>query len=208
LWWGKSDKGCKSSIHYQQLFKKNHPAPPNGARRATPPRIDRCGRRDLRIKWRMTSTFIAWLKYLSRICGFDTADSFPPGHPYERTRWNGAYFDIASDVKPERMEQLLCEAIANTPLVFGYIHNPTPRMQRALFAILEERMRNNRGRAGELAALLIAAYDASPHVVEVLPGLRAEIAASRAQDGAERARSLMAFLHTMQSPFDVIEMRQ
>lgn len=152
----------------------------------------------------MTSTLLAWLRYLSRVCGFETADSFPPGHPYERTRWNGAYFDIASDVKPEQIEARLCEAIANTPLVFGYITNPTPRMQRALLALLEERMRHNRGRAGELAALLVDAY-ASPHISEVVPGLRAAIAATREQDRAERARSLMAFLAAMQSPFDVIE---
>ncbi|WP_295998000.1 hypothetical protein [Rugamonas sp.] len=153
----------------------------------------------------MTSTILAWLKYLSRICGFETADSFPPGHPYERTRWNGAYFDIASDVKPDQIESRLCEAIANTPLVFGYIINPTPRMQRALLAVQEQRMRNNRGRATELAELLIAAYR-SPNTVEVLPGLRAAIEGSRHDEMPERARSLMAFLGTMPSAFDVIDM--
>ena len=155
----------------------------------------------------MIPTLLSWLRYLSRICGFETADSFPPGHPYERTRWNGAYFDIASDVKPDQIESRLCEAIGNTPLVFGYITNPTPRMQRALFAVLEERMRNNRGRASELAVLLIQAYD-SPHISEVLPGLRAAIARTQGEDPVERARSLMAFLTAMQSPFDVIEMNQ
>jgi hypothetical protein len=154
----------------------------------------------------MIDTLLSWLRYLSRVCGFETAESFPPGHPYERTRWNGAYFDIASDVKPDQMEHRICEAISNTPLVFGYITNPTPRMQRALFAVLEERMRNNRGRAGELAALLIEAYS-SPHTVEVIPGLRAAIDSTRGQELPERARSLMAFLGAMQSPFDVIELR-
>jgi len=154
----------------------------------------------------MLDTILSWLKHLSRICGFETADSFPPGHPYERTRWDGAYFDIASDVKPDQIEHRLCEAIANTPLVFGYITHPTPRMQRALFAVLEERMRNNRGRAGELAALLIEAYR-SPHTAEAIPGLRAAIESTEGLEMGERARSLMAFLGSTQAPFDVIEMR-
>jgi hypothetical protein len=153
----------------------------------------------------MTSTILKWLRYLSHILGFETADSFPPGHPYERTRWNGAYFDIASDVKPDQIESRLCDAISNTPLVFGYITNPTPRMQRTLLAMLEERMRNNRGRASELAVLLVNAYD-SPHITEIIPGLRAAIAGTRQDDMGERARSVMAFLGSTQSPFDVIEM--
>ncbi|USX12259.1 hypothetical protein NHH88_21490 [Oxalobacteraceae bacterium OTU3CAMAD1] len=153
----------------------------------------------------MMPTILKWLRYLSHILGFETADSFPPGHPYERTRWNGAYFDIASDVKPDQIESRLCEAISNTPLVFGYITNPTPRMQRTLLAMLEERMRNNRGRASELAVLLVNAYD-SPHITEVIPGLRAAIAGTRQDDMGERARSVMAFLASTQSPFDVIEM--
>ena len=153
----------------------------------------------------MMPTILKWLRYLSHILGFETADSFPPGHPYERTRWNGAYFDIASDVKPDQIESRLCDAIGNTPLVFGYITNPTPRMQRTLLAMLEERMRNNRGRASELAVLLVNAYD-SPHITEIIPGLRAAIAGTRHDDMGERARSVMAFLGSTQSPFDVIEM--
>lgn len=153
----------------------------------------------------MMPTLLKWLRYLSHILGFETADSFPPGHPYERTRWNGAYFDIASDVKPDQIESRLCDAISNTPLVFGYITNPTPRMQRTLLAMLEERMRNNRGRASELAVLLVNAYD-SPHITEIIPGLRAAIAGTRQDDMGERARSVMAFLGSTQSPFDVIEM--
>ena len=153
----------------------------------------------------MMPTILKWLRYLSHILGFETADSFPPGHPYERTRWNGAYFDIASDVKPDLIESRLCDAISNTPLVFGYITNPTPRMQRTLLAMLEERMRNNRGRASELAVLLVNAYD-SPHITEIIPGLRATIAGTRQDDMGERARSVMAFLGSTQSPFDVIEM--
>ena len=153
----------------------------------------------------MMPTIIKWLRRLSHMLGFETADSFPPGHPYERTRWNGAYFDIASDVKPEQMEARLCDAIANTPLVFGYITNPTPRMQRALLAVLEERMRINRGRASELAALLVAAYE-SPHITEVIPGLRSVVDSTRGHDIGDRARAVMAFLGSTQSPFDVIEM--
>lgn len=153
----------------------------------------------------MNQTFMKWLRKLSYLLGFETVSSFPPGHPYERTRWNGAYFDIASYVKPEQIEQRLCDAIGNTPLVFGEIVNPTPRMQRALLAVLEERMRFNRGRASELAILLVAAYD-SPYVSEIMPGLRAHVAATRGADPAERARSLMAFLSAADTPFDVIDM--
>ncbi|TFW13839.1 hypothetical protein [Duganella callida] len=153
----------------------------------------------------MMEILLKWLRRLSHVLGFETADAFPPGHPYERTRWNGAYFDIASDVKPEQIESRLCEAISNTPLVFGYIENPTPRMQRALLAVLEERMRINRGRASELAALLVSAYD-SPHITEIIPGLRNVVASTRHDDMGDRARSVMAFLSSTQSPFDVIEM--
>jgi hypothetical protein len=153
----------------------------------------------------MMPTLLRLLRRLSHLLGFETADAFPAGHRYERTRWQGGYFDIASDVKPEQIEQRLCDAISNTPLVFGYITNPTPRMQRTLLAILEQRMRNNRGRASELAALLVAAYD-SPHIMEVLPGLRAAIVATRHADLQERALNLMAFLSDMQSPFDVIDL--
>lgn len=155
----------------------------------------------------MTSPLIQWLKHLSRICGFDTADSFPPGHPHARTRWNAAYFDIASDVRPEEMERRLCAAISNTPLVFVHISNPTPAMQRALFGVIEERLRRNSGHeAAQMAALLITAYR-SPHVVEALPGLRAAIDATRDDEAPARIRSVLEFLSGMQSPFDVIEMR-
>ncbi len=152
----------------------------------------------------MTSTLLAWLRHLSRICGFDTADSFPPGHPHARTRWNAAYFDIASDVKPEQIERRLCEAIANTPTVFAYISNPTPRMQRALLGVLEERMRRN-GNMAELALLLIAAYR-SAHIQEAIPGLRAAIASTQGEQAEQRVRSVLQFLAQMASPFDVIEL--
>lgn len=151
----------------------------------------------------MTS-LLAWLAHLSRICGFDTADSFPPGHPYARTRWNGAYFDIASDLKPEQIETRLCAAIANTPTLFGHISNPTRRMQRALLGALEERVRR-KGNAAELALLLIAAYR-SPHTVEAVPGLRAAIQSGAHDQPGERAHNLLAFLAQMPAPFDVIEL--
>jgi hypothetical protein len=154
----------------------------------------------------MMPILFQWLRRLSHMLGFETADSFPAGHPYERTRWNGAYFDIASDVKPEQIEQRLCDAISNTPLVFGYITNPTPRMQRALLAVLEQRMRNNRGRATELAVLLVTAYDENSLITEIIPGLREAIVATRHEDMGERARAVMAFLSSTQSPFDVIDM--
>lgn len=78
---------------------------------------------------------------------FETADSFPPGHPYARTRWEAAYFDIASDVKPDEIERRICAAIANTPSVFAYITNPTPRMQRALLNVIHDRLRRQPAQA-------------------------------------------------------------
>jgi predicted nucleic acid-binding protein len=35
----------------------------------------------------------------------ETVDAFPPGHRYARTRWDRAYFDIASDLKPDAIER-------------------------------------------------------------------------------------------------------
>ena len=153
----------------------------------------------------MTSTFTEWLRYLSRICGFDSADSFPSGHAHARTRWNGAYFDIASDLKPDEIERRLCAAIVNTPTVFGHIINPTPRMQRALFGALDERLRR-KGNAGELLVLLIDAYR-SPHIQEAIPGLRAAIHSTQSEDMPDRVRNILAFLAQMQAPFDIIELQ-
>ena len=147
------------------------------------------------------------LAYLSRVCGFDTVDTFPPGHQYARTRWNGAYFDIASDLKPEHIERALCESISNTPLVFGHITHPTPRMQRALLAVIETRMRRSCGNPADLVALLIDAYR-SPATLEALPGLRAVIEASLDATPSERARSVLAFLGAMPAPFNVIDAAQ
>jgi hypothetical protein len=139
------------------------------------------------------------LSWISRVCGFDTIDSFPPGHPYARTRWNAAYFDIASDLKPEQIERSISERITNTPSIFAHIVNPTPGMQRALLAVIETRMRRSCGSPTDLVALLINAYR-SPHTAEAVPGLRNAIIES---DGD--VRSVMNFLGAMPAAFDVIE---
>jgi hypothetical protein len=117
------------------------------------------------------------LAHVSRVCGFDTVDSFPPGHQYARTRWNPAYFDIASDLTPERIERSLCESIANTPLIFAHITHPTPRMQRALLAVIDARQRRSCGSPQDLVALLMQAYR-SPATLDAIPGLRGVIESS------------------------------
>lgn len=150
----------------------------------------------------MLPTLLAWLRYLSRICGFDTAESFPPDHIHARTRWNGAYFDIASDVKPDQIERRLCDAIAATPQVFTYITNPTPRMQRALIAAIEER-RRRRVRAGDLVLMLVEAYR-SPHIHEGIPGLRAAIRDTDRGDADDQVRALLDFL-AQQASNDIID---
>ncbi len=152
----------------------------------------------------MSSLFAAALAYLSRICGLDSVNSFPAGHAFARTHWNPAYFDIPYGMKPEDIERTVCAAIGNTPSIFVHIANPTPRMQRALLAVIAESIRHNDGRAGELAGMLIAAYG-SPHVQEAVPGLRAEISESAYEDPNERVRRVLSFLSNMQAPFDVIE---
>lgn len=133
------------------------------------------------------------LAHVSRICGLETADSFPPGHPYARTRWNKAFFDIPSDMKPERIDRTLSEAISNTPQVFIQIENPTPAMQRALLAVIETRMRRSCGTPDDLLAMLIRAYD-SPHTLEAVPGLRAVIDSSRDEPMDWRARRVLQHL--------------
>lgn len=153
------------------------------------------------------TTLIDLLKRLSRALGLDTADAFPPGHVHARTRWNAAYFDIASDVAPDEIERRICDAIAATPLVFAHITNPTPRMQRALFGVLEQRVRlGHRREAAQLAALLIGAYR-SPDIVEAMPGMRAAIAATVHDEAPLRVQALLDFLATKDAPFDIIEMR-
>ncbi|WP_426344833.1 hypothetical protein ACN9MU_15425 [Pseudoduganella sp. R-32] len=154
----------------------------------------------------MSSAILDWLKKLGHALGFDTADSFPPGHQYARTRWAGAYFDIPSDTKADDIERRICEAIANTPLVFAHIENPTPRMQRVLVEVIERRLRQNHEReAAQLAALLICAYG-SPHISEAVPGMRRAIEATEGYEAPARVRALFAFLTDAQND-NVIEMR-
>ncbi len=154
----------------------------------------------------MNSTLLTWLKTLSRICGFETADSFPPGHPYARTRWEAAYFDIASDVKPDEIERRICAAIANTPSVFAYITNPTPRMQRALLNVIHDRLRRQPGAgATDLVLLLINAY-ASEHITEAVPGLRTLIVNTEHEDTNLRVHAILELLVGTPRGLDVIDM--
>ena len=153
----------------------------------------------------MTSLFNATLAYLSKVCGLDSVSSFPTNHLFARTHWDPAYFDIAYGTKPDQIDQLLSEAIRNTPHIFARINNPTPSMQRSLLAVLHDSVQRNDGHAGEWAGLLIHAY-ASHYVHEVLPGLRAEISSSIGAAPADRVRSLLVFLASMAAPFDVIEL--
>jgi hypothetical protein len=155
----------------------------------------------LRYTGGMFPLLINALAWVNRVCGFDTLDSFPPGHAHARTHWNKAYFDIASDMKPEQIERSLCESIHNTPQVFAHIANPTPRMQRALLAVIETRMRRSPGAPVDLVALLINAYR-SPYTMDVIPGLRATIERS---DDMTRIHAVLEFLEAMPSAYDVIE---
>ena len=154
----------------------------------------------------MNSTLLTWLKTLSRICGFETADSFPPNHPYARTRWDAAYFDIASDVKPDEIERRICAAIANTPSVFAYITNPTPRMQRALLNVIHDRLRRQPGAgATDLVLLLINVY-ASDHITEAVPGLRKLIVNTEHEDTNLRVHAILELLVGTPRGLDVIDM--
>ena len=154
----------------------------------------------------MSTVILDWLKKLSHALGFDTADSFPPGHQYARTRWAGAYFDIPSDTKADEIERRICDAIANTPLVFAHIENPTPRMQRVLIDVIRRRLSGNHEReAAQLAALLIRAYG-SQYIMEVTPGLRRAIETTEGYEAPARVRALFAFLTDAHND-NVIEMR-
>jgi hypothetical protein len=139
------------------------------------------------------------LAWLSRKCGFETVDTFPPGHAYARTHWVAAYFDIASDLKPEAIERSICERIINTPTIFVHISSPTPGMQRALLSVIEARMRRSCGTPTDLIALLVNAYR-SPYTQDAIPGLRAAIVEC---DG--NASEVMNFLGAMPAAFDIIE---
>lgn len=139
------------------------------------------------------------LAWLSRVCGFDTLDSFPPGHQYARTRWNAAYFDIASDMKPEAIERSICDRIENTPSIFACIENPTPRMQRILLHVIETRMRRSCGAPSDLLGMLVNAYR-SPYTMEAVPGLRAAI-----EESGGDLNAVLNFLGAMPSALNVIE---
>ncbi len=147
----------------------------------------------------MLPVLINALAWINRVCGFNTVDSFPPGHAYARTRWNAGYFDIASDLKPDAIERSMCERIVNTPTIFAHIVNPTPAMQRALLSVIEARMRRASGTPSDLVALLVNAYR-SPHTLDALPGLRHAIAACEGDP-----QGVMAFLGAMPAAFDVID---
>jgi hypothetical protein len=144
------------------------------------------------------------LSRLSRACGFETIDSFPPGHPHARTRWDRAYFDIASDLKPDAIERALCDAIANTPAIFAHIVNPTPRMQRTLLGVIDTRLRRSCGNPADLVKLLIDAFQ-SPHTQEAIPGLRAAIEQGQGDEMASTVRRVLDFLGSMPAAFDVID---
>ena len=146
------------------------------------------------------------LSKASHALGFETIDRFPAGHAYARTRWDRAYFDIASDLKPDAIERSLCESIANTPSVFAHIVNPTPAMQRTLLGVIDTRLRRSCSAPTDLVALLIEAYR-SPHTLEARPGLRAAIEATNGMDMRERVHATLAFLGAMPAAFDVIEAR-
>ena len=140
----------------------------------------------------------AW-RWLNRVCGFDTADSFPADHAYARTSWKPGYFDIASDLTPEQMERSICERIANTPFIFSYVSSPTPAMQRVLLLAIEARMRRSDGVPADLLGLLINAYR-SPYTLDAVPGLRQAIIDS---DGD--AQAVLNYLGAMPAAFNVIE---
>jgi hypothetical protein len=145
-----------------------------------------------------------WSKASHKL-GFETVDRFPVNHAYARTHWDRAYFDIASDLKPEAIERSLCASIANTPSVFAHIANPTPAMQRTLLGVIETRLRRSCGAPSDLVALLIEAYR-SPYTIEARPGLRAAIEATSHLEMRERVHATLAFLGTMPAAFDVIDL--
>ncbi|MFD2367191.1 hypothetical protein [Pseudoduganella sp. GCM10020061] len=140
------------------------------------------------------------LARVSRACGFESADRFPPGQYYPRTRWNRAYFDIPSDLKADAMERRICDAIANTPSVFAHIAHPTPRMQQTLIAIIESTMRRACGQPVNLAAMLINAY-ASPYTPEARPGLRGAIESTAGQELSTRTQVLLQHLNSTSGAF-------
>jgi hypothetical protein len=155
----------------------------------------------------LSTVLLDLLARASFALGFETVDRFPRGHPHARTHWDRAYFDIASDLKPEAIERALCASIDNTPAVFAHIANPTPAMQRTLLGVIDTRLRRSCGAPSDLVLLLIAAYR-SPYTQEARPGLRAAIEATEGQEPRERVHAVLAFLGAMPAAFDVIEARE
>lgn len=146
------------------------------------------------------------LSRASHALGFETVDRFPANHAYARTHWDRAYFDIASDLRPEAIERALCASIANTPSIFVHIANPTPAMQRTLLGVIDTRLRRSCSAPTDLVTLLIEAYR-SPYTIEARPGLRAAIASTEGLEMRERVHAVLAFLGAMPAAFDVIEAR-
>jgi hypothetical protein len=155
----------------------------------------------------LLDTFATLLSRASRALGLESLDRFPPGHRHARTRWDKAWFDIPSDMKPDAIEHSICEAIANTPSAFAHIEHPTARMQRTLLGVIHARLRRGGGAQSaptDLVAMLLDTY-ASPHTQEALPGLRAAIASTEGYDPSMRVAHLAAFLADMPAAFDVID---
>lgn len=151
----------------------------------------------------LLDTLSRWYHRASRALGLENADRFPDASSYPHTRWNRAYFDIASDLKQAQMEAKLCESIANTPYVFAHIQNPTPRMLLALLGMIEAGLR--RGNAPvDLVHLLILAYR-SPHTPDIVPGLRALINANAQFDANIQAHAVLAMLGDAPAGFGVLE---
>ncbi|MGZ3181719.1 MAG: hypothetical protein ACXU8N_04685 [Telluria sp.] len=141
----------------------------------------------------LLDTLADLLARAGRRLGLDSLDRFPPGHPYERTYWDRAYFDVPSDAAPDAIERIICAAIANTPTVFAHISHPTPAMQRVLLGFIEQRAARDPNGAVALAALLVDAYG-SRYTPESIPGLRAALADTAQLERPTRARALVAWL--------------
>ena len=154
----------------------------------------------------LLDTLSSLLSRASRALGLDSLDRFPPGHQYAQTRWDPAWFDIPSDLKADRIEAAVCDAIAATPAAFAHIVHPTPRMQRTLLAAIHARLQRGAAPPADLVAMLIDAY-ASPATPEALPGLRAAIAGTEGYDPTMRVAHLQAWLADMPAAFDVIDQR-
>lgn len=154
----------------------------------------------------LIDTLATLLGRASRALGLETVDSFPPGHPYARTRWNKAYFDIPSDFTPDAIEHAVCEAIANTPLVFGEILNPTPRMQRTLLGVIEQRLRRTNGAPVDLAQPRHG-FHRMRAAVAGHQQLRQAIRDTSGYEPHVQANAILAYLADAPAAFGVIDAR-